>query len=340
MTLVRSNSSFKLQLTPMRQLEAIPKAQRIDFGDRIDEPPQETDLLIHPGETSEMILQIGNLTNRAIATEIELRGNFKRDWVRIHAEGRSVYPHQQMWIGIYFDVPGDFFEGDIRWADEKKPALDYNCAIYIYYWETEQGPRACEIVEFKAYIRPHTLYLEFLPTLYREVDLVGRLLKIFEQTFEPNVWMLEAMWAYLDPLTAPKGLLPFLAHWVGWQLIPGLDTQRQRLLIRHAITLYRWRGTRRGLRFYLHLYTGLPLDEDIPEESQKHICIEEPFGPGFILGESHLGRETVLGGGRCYHFIVRLRPENSEQVDETLVRQIIEQEKPTWCTYELSIVNS
>ncbi|ACK69589.1 phage tail protein [Gloeothece citriformis PCC 7424] len=339
MVLVRSNSYLKLQLTPMRQLEAIPKAHKIDFGDPI-QAPEETDILIYPGETSEMILQMGNLTSTAIATQIELRGNFPRDWVRIHAEGRSVLPHQQMWVGIYFDVPADFFEGDRRWNQEKKPILDYTCAIHIYYWETEAGPRSVEIIEFKVYIRPHSLYLNFLPNLYREVDLVGRLVKIFEQTFEPSVWMLEAMWAYLDPLIAPNALLPFLAHWVGWQLIPNIDTQKQRQLIRNALTLYRWRGTRRGLRLYLHLYTGLPLDEDIPEENQKHICIEEPFGPGFILGESHLGRETVLGGGRCYHFIVRLRPEGSQQVDEGLVRQIIEQEKPVWCTYELYLVNS
>ncbi|WP_013323875.1 phage tail protein [Gloeothece verrucosa] len=339
MTLVRSNSSLKVQLTPMRPLEATLKPQRMGFGDPVDSPT-ETDLLIYPGETSEMILQIANITQGVIATEIELRGNFPRDWMRIHAEGPSIFPHQQMWCGIYFDVPADFFEGNATWSEGKQPPLDYTCAIYIYYGNPEQTARACEIIEFKAYIRPHSIYLNFLPALYREVDLVGRLLKIFEQTFEPSVWMLEAMWAYLDPLTAPSSLLPFLAHWVGWELIPSLDPKKQRQLIRNAVTLYRWRGTRRGLRFYLHLYTELPLDEDIPEEGQKHICIEEPFGPGFILGESHLGRETVLGGGRCYHFIVRLRQQYRGQIDEALVRQIIEQEKPTWCTYELYIQSS
>lgn len=337
MSLVRSNSVLTLQLMPMRQLEAIPRAQKADSGPPIIAEPQDTDLLVHPGETSEMLLQVGNRTNQAMATEIEVRGSFPRQWVKIHAEGRRVLPRQQMWIGIYFDVPADFFEDDSRWANNSELSLDYPCSISIYYWETEGAPRSVEVIDFILYIRPRSLYLKFMPALYREVDLVGRLLRIFEESFEPTVWTLQTMWAYLDPITAPKALLPFLAHWVGWKLIPGIDQERQRRLIRNALSLYRWRGTRRGLRYYLHLYTGLPLDEHIPEESQKHIAIEEPFGPGFILGESHLGRETVLGGGRCYHFMVRLRPDVPEQIDEQLVRMIVEQEKPTWCTYELYI---
>jgi phage tail-like protein len=337
MTLVRSNSVLTLQLMPMRQLEALPLTSKADFGTQISEEPQVTDLLVYPGETSEMLLQVGNRTNQEIATQIEVRGNFPRNWLRIHAEGRTVVPRQQMWIGIYFDVPADFFENNQTWCDHPELSLEYPCSIYVYYWETETGPRSLEIIEFTLYIRPHSLYLQFVPALYREVDMVGRLLKIFEQAFEPTVWMLEAMWAYLDPLTAPEALLPFLSHWVGWQMIPGINTAQQRRLIRNALTLYRLRGTRRGLRYYLHLYTGLPLDDHLPGENQKHIAIEEPFGPGFILAESHLGRETFLGGGRCYHFTVRLRPDEPEQINEQLIRMIIEQEKPTWCTYELYI---
>jgi len=60
------------------------------------------------------------------------------------------------------------------------------------------------------------LYAKFLPAIYQELDFVGRFLKIFEQAFEPAVNSLDTLWAYLDPTTAPQGLLPFLAHWVGW----------------------------------------------------------------------------------------------------------------------------
>jgi hypothetical protein len=39
--------------------------------------------------------------------------------------------------------------------------------------------------------------------------------------------------------------------------------------------------------------------------------------------------------GRPYHFIVRLR--SAAPLDEELIRTIIEQEKPVFCTYDLSL---
>jgi hypothetical protein len=90
------------------------------------------------------------------------------------------------------------------------------------------------------------------------------------------------------------------------------------------------------LRFYLHLYTDLPLDENLPE-ADKHISIEEIFTRGFLMGETLIGRDSMLGGGRPFHFIVRLRPEPNKPIDERLVREIIEREKPAFCTYDLSI---
>ena len=44
------------------------------------------------------------------------------------------------------------------------------------------------------------------------------------------------------------------------------------------------------------------------------------------------------GGGRPFHFSVILRPPSSARLDEGLVRTIIEQEKPAFCTYELAIL--
>jgi hypothetical protein len=107
-----------------------------------------------------------------------------------------------------------------------------------------------------------------------------------------------------------------------------LDIAQQRRLIRHAITLYRWHGTRWGLRFYLHLYTGLPLE---------HISIEETYCQGLVLNDAELGQGTILGGGRPYHFVVRLHLENPDYLEknESLIREIIEQYKPAFCSYDL-----
>jgi phage tail-like protein len=190
---------------------------------------------------------------------------------------------------------------------------------------------------FRVSLRPQSLYLDFVPLVYREIDFIGRLLAIFEQAFEPAAQTLDAMWAYLDPLTAPREMLPFLAHWVAWPLDEQWEEAQLRRLVRHAVEIYRLRGTRPGLRLFLHLYTGLPLDEQASTETKRHIAITEAVGPGFILGGTRLGRDSLFGGGRPFHFSVRLRSQFPGQVDPHLVRRIIDQEKPAHCTYDLAI---
>ncbi|KAM3101404.1 phage tail protein [Phormidesmis sp. 146-12] len=184
-----------------------------------------------------------------------------------------------------------------------------------------------------------SLYLDFLPEIYQEIDLVNRLLMIFEEAFEPSVQTLDTLWAYLDPLTAPDAMLPFLAHWVGWSFDIPFDPEQQRRLIRQAIELYRWRGTRRGLRLYLHLVTKLPLDDHLTraeDEPKKHISIQTDRSQGFVIGGC-IGSKNLLGEGNPYHFVVHLRCDNTGQINESLVRQVIEQEKPAFCTYDLFI---
>jgi phage tail-like protein len=185
-----------------------------------------------------------------------------------------------------------------------------------------------------------SLYLDFLPEIYQEIDLVNRLLMIFEEAFEPSVQTLDTLWAYLDPLTAPDAMLPFLAHWVGWSSDIPFAPDQQRQLIRQAIELYRWRGTRRGLRLYLHLVTKLPLDDHLTraeDELNKHISIQNDRSQGFVIGESCISPSNLLGEGNPYHFVVHLRCGSTHQINESLVRQVIEQEKPAFCTYDLFI---
>ncbi|NEQ97309.1 MAG: phage tail protein, partial [Cyanothece sp. SIO2G6] len=209
--------------------------------------------------------------------------------------------------------------------------------IHIHATVEGSGQRHTQMRPFNVFVRPDSLYLNFLPDFYREVDFIGRYLKIFEQGFEPVVQTLETLWANLDPLTASQAMLPFLAHWVGWPTKVPWDTPTQRRLIRRAMELYRWRGTRRGLRLYLHLYSGLSLDQPDTPEAQRQISIQEIFNEGFKLGRARLGNDTIMGGSRPYHFIVRLRSPHSHPLDETLIRTIIDQEKPAFCTYDLYI---
>lgn len=345
MSQAQSSQSVSIRLTPMQVLDAVPTSSQPGvtttwMGDSLATSGNtECQLRISPGEPSELIVQIKNQRDRTLHLDIQMTGDFPSHWCRIGGlEGNAVAPGQQMEAVLYFEVPADFFERHDALSPSKALKIDYRCDLMLYSIQPSNGQRALlDTAPFNLYIRAYSLYPRFLPTIYRQVDLIGRLLKIFEQTFEPTVHAMDALWAHLDPLTAPETLLPFLAHWVGWPSEYSWSVAQQRQLIRHAIELYRWRGTRRGLMLYLHLYTGLPLDPIDTPEPERHISIQEMFTRGFVMGAASLGREALIGGGRPFHFIVRLRSLEPNQIDEALVRRIIDQEKPAFCTYELAI---
>ncbi|MCA6611067.1 MAG: phage tail protein [Pseudanabaena sp. M158S2SP1A06QC] len=317
--------------------------------------PRPCNLLIHPNEPSEIVVKLKNSSNRTLLTDLRVEGNFPEGWCQIGMEGNELPPYEEMEAVLYFLIPADFFERQDAIAPNQTLTINYHGILQVYGGYT-QSPDPNEnadislttstlvshlelfdLESFRLYVRPTSLYLDFLPDVYREVDFVGRLLKIFEECFEPDVQISDALWAYLDPMLSPETMLPFLAHWVGWELTPAIDMQRQRYLIKQAMQIYRWRGTSRGLRFYIHLFTGLPLDEHLPE-SEKHISVFEVTGRGFVLGAAQIGINTSAGGRRPFHFIVRIRNDSQNRLDLALIHQIIEREKPAFCTYDLEII--
>lgn len=296
--------------------------------------------VLHPGEPSEIVVQLENTCDRTLRISLQTEGTFPMDWCRIGQEGQTLPPGSKMEAVLYFQLPEDFFEAESSPAFIQTQGLDFRGRLCVYFGTVDAetgeatGGLTLETAEFLLFVRPRSLYPTFLPDIYKEVDFIGRFLHIFEQAFEPTVQTLDTLWAYLDPLTAPETILPFLAHWVGWQLASELPLSRQRSLIRQAIQLYQWRGTRKGLRLYLHLYTGLPLEEFVPED-HKQISIQDSFNRGLVLGEACLGDESTIGGGKPFHFSVRLRPQSP--LSEPLIHKIIQQEKPAFCTYDLKI---
>lgn len=303
-------------------------------------------LLLYPGEPGEFFVTVSNPTDKSLQWKPEIEGDFPNDWCEHNQTNfEEILPREKREFPISLVVPENYFE-DSSNINQNQPCLqiDYQMQISIFMKQTaneidNNKPQLVKYQVLNLSVRPNISYLDFLPTIYQEVDFVGRLVGIFEQAFDPAVQTVDALWAYLDPLTAPTAMQDFLAHWVAWDIDSRWDIDKQRQLIRNAITIYRWHGTRYGLRLYLHFYTGLPLDEDLPEVN-KHISIQEVFNNGFVLGKTLIGEDSMIGGGRPYHFIVRLRATESLHIDESLVQKIIEQQKPAFSTYELSIINS
>ena len=353
----RRQNPIHLQLTPMQLPVGQPQGDADTTPWQLEggEAASQINLRLSPEAPSELLVQIYNQSDRNLRLAMRVTGDFPPQWCDVHTEGEWLPAQQGMDGLLYFRLPQDFFESHQALRPRQALKLNYRGRIQIYRLaeettlnessrssqslsepnnpERQNGPQnnqgsLISSADFYLSVRPHSLYPSFLPEIYQEVDFIGRFLAIFEQAFEPAVNQLQSLWAYLDPLTAPEGMLPFLAHWVGWPEDIHWGVDRQRRLISQAMELYQWRGTQKGLRLYLQLYTGLP---------DEQIQIIESFTQGFVLGgETSLGETTLIGGGQPFHFMVRL--QSHEPLEEGLIRTIIDQEKPAFCTYDLDLL--
>lgn len=335
-------------------------------------------LHLTPDLVSEIAIELENSGLHPIDWTLEITGNFPPGWYYPAEEARgdttsetmdsispgnveqqaqaaaialanqqqltgTIEPREHLYSSVSLKVPHDFFEAQAALLQHSSLQLNYDAEIFLFaHWGGQQ--RLAGYQSLRIEVRPNSDYKTLLPEIFQSQDFMVRFLSIFEQTFDPSLQTLSMLTAHLDPLTAPRSMLPFLSKWVAWEMNPQWNLKQQRRLIRYAIELYRWRGTRRGLRYYLHLYTGMPLDENIPE-SQKHISILDETKKAFVFGQAQLGETDpstvdspfVVGGGKPFHFEVILRPDPHNQIDESLVRQVIEQVKPAFCTYQLVI---
>jgi len=175
-------------------------------------------------------------------------------------------------------------------------------------------------------VKSRSSYLEHLPALYRDDEFMEQFLLIFESIMMPVENVVNNLPLYLDPLVTAEPLLPWLAFWVGLTLDPSWPLEKRRELVKSAATLYRWRGTRRGLSEYLRIYTG-----SVPEISE--------YVPGMHLGqETRLGINTRLGSsGTSHHFTVILQLNGESEIDTRVVRDIIEIQKPAHTVYTLEV---
>lgn len=178
-------------------------------------------------------------------------------------------------------------------------------------------------------VKSQSSYLEHLPSVYRDDEMMGQLLLIFESVMRPIENTVDNIPWYFDPLMVPESLLPWLASWLDLTLDQDWPVERRRELVKSAAELYRWRGTRRGLAEYLRIYTG-----SIPQISE--------YIPGMTLDEeTRLGVNTRLGSsGGGNHFTVTLDVDGNGDINIDTVKAIIDSQKPAHAAYTLQITRS
>ena len=181
--------------------------------------------------------------------------------------------------------------------------------------------------------------LEYLPSIYHEDEFVGRFLSAFEkvllgrdddieigspgleQTIDniASLFTPRAQPPHL-PDETPAEFLTWLSGWVALTLRADLDELRQRDFIARAVSLYRLRGTKRGLEEVIGIYTRLG------------VTIWEPSDALQLGDHSTVGVDTVLGGGTPHFFriLIRLATTEPEVIKNQVqvVTDIVNMEKP------------
>lgn len=202
-------------------------------------------------------------------------------------------------------------------------------------------------------------YLDYLPAIFHEPDVpeqppfIGRFLLAFEQILggrgqaeQPGIeeildgipGALAGVQRFFEPgpgstiaasQRAPAEFLDWLSGWVALALRADIDEAQQRQLIAQAVSLYRMRGTKRGLAALLSIY-ALP-----------NPTIEE-FNTPFQIGvHSTIGQDTQLDAGPAHFFRVTIRlPDPDLQAfarQREIATAIIDMEKPAHTYYELRV---
>ncbi|MEO6527551.1 MAG: phage tail protein [Gemmatimonadaceae bacterium] len=110
-------------------------------------------------------------------------------------------------------------------------------------------------------------YLQHLPSIYQDTDFLGRMLLIYEAIWEPLEQRQEHIAMYFSPVTCPAQMLAWMAEWLNLELDAHWPERRRRELLREAMQLYWWRGTRYGLTRMLEICTDQPVK--ITEDPDK-----------------------------------------------------------------------
>ena len=178
-------------------------------------------------------------------------------------------------------------------------------------------------------------YIKWLPAIYQRSDATGRnyvrdLLWVIQHLFGSIETMLDSIHLYFDSYETPEQFLPWLAAWSAMLLEPDWPVGKKRRLIKKAMELYRLRGTVRGLKLFISLFTGF----------EPHLAENEwPFN-GFRIGiSSTVGIDTVIlpPVDKAHSFVVVMPHKFKDVTSQSIIRlhEIIEMEKPSHSTYML-----
>lgn len=163
--------------------------------------------------------------------------------------------------------------------------------------------------------------VERLPGMLQDDPMTRAFTAGLDDVWASALVALDNLHAYLDPRTAPADFLVWLASWVGVVLDENWPEHRQRALVSRAVELYHWRGTTRGIRDLVALYTGIE-----PEVSDSG-GVRWSLAPG----------EPAPGRSRP-HVTIRLPAAEPDRIDLARLRVLVADAVPAHVTFVVEVV--
>jgi len=167
--------------------------------------------------------------------------------------------------------------------------------------------------------------LHYLPAIYSSDDFTRRFLALFQGLLDPMEDLVDSTELYVDPDLAPPSLLPWLATWVGLTFNAGMHDAQRRALIRQAVDIARWRGTRHGMQAELETRLG------------GKALIVENFR-GLRLGQdAALGLNTRLGERADGRIAVTFAARPGAVVDAVALEAQVAELKPAFAGHTVQL---
>ena len=163
--------------------------------------------------------------------------------------------------------------------------------------------------------------IRYLPSIYQENDFLRNFLMIFQHIMNETSITLDNLDNLFRPMETSSRFLPMLASWFGvnYDLLGKEETARK--VLQYAIPLYRYRGTKIGLKLLLYLVSGV-----VPEIIEGEL----PFDALCISNEIDVSSIMIEQENNSSVFSVYF-PIFATDFEEDLIKRIyriIQNEKP------------
>ena len=177
-------------------------------------------------------------------------------------------------------------------------------------------------------------YIRYLPAIfqksqYLDTDFLREFLWIFQHLDDTVQKRLDRLHDLFRPLEADGEFLPWLASWVALTLDDDWPETKKRRLLRHIVQLYKVRGTVRGIKLFVKIFT----------DAEPNVIENNYPLRGFRVGDtSRVGVDVIIPPVKLAHCFTVEMPVHYEDTSTDMVlkiHDIIRAERPAHTQYYL-----